>query len=72
MTGDCSSITLASPLLIEIDSWARKREQQKLALRRQWAATGHPVPVVAEEDDDPVERAMMKGAGRTKRSGRRR
>lgn len=79
MAGAYSSICLASPLLIDIDNWAVKKEKEKLAQRRELAeqkvgerkqrekapATTKPI-----EEMDEVERAML-GANKPKRRGRR-
>ncbi len=74
--GAYSSICLASPLLIEIDHYATRKEKERLAMRRELAEqkAGERKKrevTVRPEELDPVEKAMQ-GAASGKRRGRRR
>ncbi len=78
ISGAYSSICVASPLLIEIDAWAVKKEKEKLAQRRELAEQKvgerkqrEKVPEKAYEEMDEVERAML-GAKKPGRRNRRR
>ncbi|MEW6279565.1 MAG: protein translocase subunit SecF [Candidatus Eremiobacterota bacterium] len=76
LSGAYSSICVASPLLIEIDNWAMRREKERLAMRRQLAEEKASERKRRErpprdEEVDPVEKAMEGAQGGRRRRSRR-